>query len=45
MGTACCTNGAKRNVYRMLVGKPEEKTPLRRPQDVGRWVDYIKMTL
>jgi hypothetical protein len=29
--------GEKRNVYRLLVGKPEGKTPLRRPR--CRWID------
>jgi hypothetical protein len=29
------------NAYRMLVGKPEGKRPLRRPR--RRWVDNIKM--
>jgi hypothetical protein len=43
MGRACSTNGAKRNSYRILVGKPEEKRPLRRPR--RRWVDNIKMDL
>jgi hypothetical protein len=43
MGRACSTNGAKRNAYRMLVGKPESKRPLRRPR--SRWVDNIKMDL
>jgi hypothetical protein len=33
----------KRNAYRILVGKPEEKRPLGRPR--GRWVDNIKMDL
>jgi hypothetical protein len=33
----------KRNVYRILVGKPEEKRPLRRPR--RRWEDNIKMDL
>jgi hypothetical protein len=35
--------GKKRNVYRILVGKPEGKRPLgrRRP----RWVDNINMDL
>jgi hypothetical protein len=33
----------KRNVYRLLVGKPEGKRPLRRPK--RRWVDNIKMDL
>jgi hypothetical protein len=31
----------KRNAYRILVGKPEGKRPLRRPR--RRWVDDIKM--
>jgi hypothetical protein len=31
----------KRNVYRLLVGKPEGKRPLGRPR--RRWVDNIKM--
>jgi hypothetical protein len=36
--------GAKRNVvYRILVGKPEGKSPLGRPR--RRWVDNIKMDL
>jgi hypothetical protein len=34
---------AKRNAYRILVGKPEEKRPLGRPR--CRWVDNIKMDL
>jgi hypothetical protein len=29
--------GEKRNAYRLLVGKPEGKRPLRRPR--RRWVD------
>jgi hypothetical protein len=33
----------ERNVYRILVGKPEGKRPLRRPR--SRWVDNIKMDL
>jgi hypothetical protein len=43
MGRACSTNGAKRNAYRLLVGKPEGKRPLGRPR--CRWVDNIKMDL
>jgi hypothetical protein len=43
MGMACSTNGAKRNEYRILVGKPEGKRPLGRPR--RRWVDYIKMDI
>jgi hypothetical protein len=32
--------GAKRNAYRLLVEKPEEKRPLGRPKQ--RWVDNVK---
>jgi hypothetical protein len=35
--------GVKRNAYRLLVGKPEGRRPLRRPR--CRWVDNIKMDL
>jgi hypothetical protein len=35
--------GEKRNMYRLLIGKPEGKRPLGRPR--GRWVDNIKMDL
>jgi hypothetical protein len=35
--------GAKRNAYRLLVGKPEGKRPLERPR--RRWVDNIRMDL
>jgi hypothetical protein len=35
--------GAKRNAYRILVGKPEGKRPLGRPK--RRWVDNIRMDL
>jgi hypothetical protein len=42
-GRACNTNRAKRNAYRILVGKPEENKPLGRPR--RRWVDNIKMNL
>jgi hypothetical protein len=41
MGGPCSTNGEKRNVYRLLVGKPEGKRPLGRPR--RRWVDNIRM--
>jgi hypothetical protein len=37
------TNGAKRNAYRILAGKPEGKRPLGRPR--CRYVDNIKMDL
>jgi hypothetical protein len=33
--------GEKRNVYSLLVGKPEGKRPLGRPR--RRWMDNIKM--
>jgi hypothetical protein len=33
----------KRNVYRLLVGKPEGKRPLGRPR--RKWIDNIKMDL
>jgi hypothetical protein len=32
--------GEKRNAYRLLVGKTEEKNPLGRPR--RRWVDNIR---
>jgi hypothetical protein len=35
--------GEKRNVYRLLVGKPERKRPLGRPR--YRWVDNIRLNL
>jgi hypothetical protein len=35
--------GVKRNVYRLLVGKPEGKRPLVRPR--RSWVVHIKMDL
>jgi hypothetical protein len=35
--------GEMRNAYKILVGKPEEKRPLRRPG--LRWEDNIKMGL
>jgi hypothetical protein len=41
MGGPCSTNGDKRNAYRLLVGKPEEKRPLGRPR--RRWVDNIRI--
>jgi hypothetical protein len=33
----------KKNAYRILMGKPEEKRPLGRPR--RRWVDNIKIDL
>jgi hypothetical protein len=35
--------GEKRNVYRLLVGKPEGKRPLGRPR--RRWINNIKIDL
>jgi hypothetical protein len=35
--------GEKRNSYRLLVGRPEGKRPLRRPR--RRWMLYIRMDL
>jgi hypothetical protein len=35
--------GERRNVYKVLVGKPEGKRPLERPR--RRWKDGIKMDL
>jgi hypothetical protein len=35
--------GEKRNVYRLLVGKPDGRRPLGRPR--RRWIDKIKMDL
>jgi hypothetical protein len=35
--------GEKRNVYTLLIGKPEGRRPLGRPR--RRWIDNIKMDL
>jgi hypothetical protein len=35
--------GEKRNVYRLLIVKPEGKRPLGRPR--RRWIDNIKMVI
>jgi hypothetical protein len=35
--------GEKMNAYRLLVGKPEGRRPLRRPR--RRWLDNIRMAL
>jgi hypothetical protein len=43
MGRPVARMGEKRNVYRILVGKPQEKRPLGRTR--CRWVDNIKMDL
>jgi hypothetical protein len=39
----CLRYSLKKNVYRLLVGKPEGKRPLGRPR--CRWIDNIKMDL
>jgi hypothetical protein len=41
MDKACSTHGEKRNAYRVLLGKPKEKTPLGRPR--RRWEGNSKM--
>jgi hypothetical protein len=43
VGGTCSANGEKKNVYRLLVEKPEGKRPLGRPRP--RLVDNIKMDL
>ena len=43
LGRACSTYGEKRDVFRVLLGKPEGKIPLGRPR--RRWEDNIKMDL
>jgi hypothetical protein len=41
MGRACSTHWEERNAYRILVGKPIVKRPLKRPRHT--WEDNIKM--
>ena len=41
MGEACSRYRERRGVYRVLVGKPEEKRQLGTPR--GRWEDNIKI--
>jgi hypothetical protein len=43
VGGTCGTHGEGRGVYRVLVGRPEEKRPLGRPR--RRWEDNIKVDL
>jgi hypothetical protein len=43
MGRTCSTNWKKRNIYKLLVGKPEGKRPLERPRH--GWLENIKMDL
>jgi hypothetical protein len=42
MGGACSTNGGTEiDAYRLLVGKPEGRRPLRRPR--RRWLDLVEV--
>jgi len=43
MGGTCSTNGDRRCVYRVSLGKPEGKRPLGRPK--RKWEDNVKMNL
>jgi hypothetical protein len=43
MGWTSRTHGGKRNSYRILVGKPEEKRPVGRPK--GMWKDNISRVM
>jgi hypothetical protein len=43
VGRACGTHGRERNVYKVLVGKPEGKRPLGGPR--RKWEDAIRMEL
>jgi hypothetical protein len=43
MDRTSSTHGAKRNAYRILVGKPGRKRRLGRPR--RRWLDNIKVDL
>jgi hypothetical protein len=43
MGKECSTHGDKRNAYRIFVGEPEGKKPLRRPRRMRE--DNIKLDL
>ena len=43
MGGACSTYEDRRGVYKVLVWKPEGKSPLGRPR--CKWEDNIKMDL
>jgi hypothetical protein len=43
MGVAGSADGEERGVYKVLVGKPKGKRPLRRPR--LRWEDNIRIDL
>jgi hypothetical protein len=42
-GNVACMGGGGRNTYRILMGRPEGKRPLRTPR--RRWEDNVKMDL
>jgi hypothetical protein len=42
MGRACGMKGEKRDVYKLLVGKPEGERPLGRPR--RRWMTNVGET-
>jgi hypothetical protein len=45
VGVACCTHGRGEKMYKVLMGKPEEKRPLGRPRSRwdqnGSWGDWL----
>jgi len=43
VGRTCSTHGERRDIYRVLVGRPEGKIPLGRPR--RRWEDNINLDL
>jgi hypothetical protein len=43
MGRACSIHGNTRNAFRVLLGKTEAKTPVKRPK--RGWENKIKMDL
>jgi hypothetical protein len=43
VGGTCGTNEEKKNMYRLMVGKPELRRPLGRPK--RKWIDNIKSHL
>jgi hypothetical protein len=43
VGGTCSKHGEGRGVYRVLIGRPEDKRPLRRPR--RKWEDNIKVDL
>jgi hypothetical protein len=45
MGGTCGTNGEKRNVYRLLVGKPEGKRPLGSYRETNNGLTELSLSL